>query len=129
MLAQGQKKNGAWHEIENMCVTREALNSENSNFRMSQLKGDTCYRIEVKAHNAIGFSQGTSLLMRTALGESTNELGPLTYDLAAGVAGGFGTGTSGGGGGAAMHANAARSLRLAALSVLFAACACFMCSH
>lgn len=33
----------------------------------------------LQAHNAIGFSQPSSLLMRTARGESTNALGSLLY--------------------------------------------------
>lgn len=33
----------------------------------------------MQAHNAIGFSQPSSLLMRTARGESTNSLGSLLY--------------------------------------------------
>lgn len=53
---------------------------------MSSLKGDTYYRIELKAHNAIGFSQPSSLLMRTARGESSNALGSLLYSSGAGSA-------------------------------------------
>lgn len=80
--AQGQKTNGDWNELDDMCVTRDVLNSDNSNFVMPQLKGDTYYRIELRAYNAIGFSQPATLLMRTAQGESTNVLGTLSYGFA-----------------------------------------------
>lgn len=46
---------------------------------MNDLRGDTYYRIEVSAHNAIGYSKPTSLYMRTAVGESANALGSLLY--------------------------------------------------
>lgn len=46
---------------------------------MSELQGDTYYRLELRAHNAIGYSASSSLLMRTARGESTNTLGTLLY--------------------------------------------------
>lgn len=99
-LPQGQKKDGEWHEFESLCVTRDVLNSENSNFVMAKLMGDTCYRIELRAHNAIGFSQPASVLIRTALGESdaSNELGTFTYDLASLYAGRNGAGNMNGNG-------------------------------
>lgn len=77
---------GAWNEIEHMCVTQNVPITDTTNFKMSSLKGDTYYRIELKAHNAIGFSQPSSLLMRTARGESTNALGSLLYSYGAGSA-------------------------------------------
>lgn len=46
---------------------------------MTDLRGDTYYRIQIRAHNAIGFSKPVILLMRTAVGESTNALGSLLY--------------------------------------------------
>lgn len=46
---------------------------------MTDLRGDTYYRIEVRAHNAIGYSKPVALLMRTAIGESPNILGSLLY--------------------------------------------------
>lgn len=48
-------------------------------FKMSDLRGDTYYRIELSAHNAIGYSKPVALLMRTAIGESPNILGSLLY--------------------------------------------------
>lgn len=46
---------------------------------MTELRGDTYYRIQIRAHNAIGFSKPVTLLMKTAVGESTNALGSLLY--------------------------------------------------
>lgn len=75
---QGLKVDGAWNEIGKLCETKTAPISD-TGLRMSDLRGDTYYRIEVSAHNAIGFSKPTSLLMRTAVGESANALGSLLY--------------------------------------------------
>lgn len=103
-----------------MCVTRDVLHSENSNFVMSRLSGDTCYRIELRAHNAIGFSQATSLLMRTALGESADELGTFTYDMADPArAGAFG-------GDSASAAGAAAAAPALLLALLIAGAVCFV---
>lgn len=49
---------------------------------MAKLSPNTYYRIELRAHNAIGFSTPASILMRTARGESdstNNNLGTLLY--------------------------------------------------
>lgn len=70
---------GAWNEINQLCETRNAPPSETVGFKMTDLRGDTYYRIQIKAHNAIGFSKSVTLLMKTAVGESTNALGSLLY--------------------------------------------------
>lgn len=62
-----------------MCQTQNAPVSETIGFRMNDLRGDTYYRIQIRAHNAIGFSKAVTLLMKTAVGESTNALGSLLY--------------------------------------------------
>lgn len=46
---------------------------------MDGLRGDTLYRIQIRAHNAIGFSKPVTLLMKTAIGESPNALGARLY--------------------------------------------------
>lgn len=71
------KVDGAWTEVGSHCETKTAPVSDG--FKMTDLKGNTYYRIEVNAHNAIGFSKPATLLMRTAVGESTNVLGSLLY--------------------------------------------------
>ncbi|KAG4069565.1 hypothetical protein HA402_006931 [Bradysia odoriphaga] len=64
----GLKVDGAWNEIAQLCVTQDVPKTVTNDFKMSGLSGDTYYRIEVRAHNAIGFSQPSPLLMRTARG-------------------------------------------------------------
>lgn len=78
-LVQGLKIDGSWNEINDLCVTKNAKTSETSGFQLNNLKGDTYYRIQIRAHNAIGFSKPVILLMRTAIGESSNALGSLLY--------------------------------------------------
>lgn len=61
-----------------MCISREVHSSE-TGFEMSHLQSGTYYRIELRAHNAIGFSRSAVLLIRTARGEFGNEFDPLVY--------------------------------------------------
>lgn len=71
---------GTWTELENSCNTVEVV--ETTSFEMTQLNGNTYYRIELKAHNAIGYSSPASIIMKTARGESdsaNNNLGTLLY--------------------------------------------------
>lgn len=70
---------GVWSELGGMCETKQAPTTDTIGFKMTNLRGDTYYRIEVRAHNAIGFSKPLTLLMRTAIGESPNILGSLLY--------------------------------------------------
>lgn len=84
-VLQGNKVNGEWVEINDMCVIRDVDVADNSNFKMTGLQGDSSYRIELRAHNAIGFSQPATLMMRTARGESTNKLGSLSYSSFGGI--------------------------------------------
>jgi len=77
---QGVKISGTWTELENSCNTVEVV--ETTSFEMSQLVGNTYYRIELKAHNAIGYSSPASIIMKTTRGESdsaNNNLGTLLY--------------------------------------------------
>lgn len=62
-----------------MCQTLNAPPSETIGFKMTDLRGDTYYRIQIRAHNAIGFSKPVVLFMRTAVGESPNALGSLLH--------------------------------------------------
>ncbi|XP_030382113.1 fasciclin-2 isoform X2 [Scaptodrosophila lebanonensis] len=62
----GVKMAGTWHELENQCNTVEVV--ETTSYEMSQLSGNTYYRIELKAHNAIGYSSPASIIMKTTRG-------------------------------------------------------------
>ncbi|XP_020805210.1 fasciclin-2 isoform X3 [Drosophila serrata] len=62
----GLKMTGTWTELENSCNTVEVV--ETTSFEMTQLNGNTYYRIELKAHNAIGYSSPASIIMKTTRG-------------------------------------------------------------
>ncbi|XP_017088459.2 fasciclin-2 isoform X1 [Drosophila bipectinata] len=62
----GVKISGTWTELENSCNTVEVV--ETTSFEMTQLNGNTYYRIELKAHNAIGYSSPASIIMKTTRG-------------------------------------------------------------
>ena len=71
---------GAWHELENQCQSAEVIDS--TSYEMTHLSGNTYYRIELRAHNVIGFSTPASIIMKTTRGESdsaNNNLGTLLY--------------------------------------------------
>lgn len=67
---QGLKVDGAWYEINQLCETKDAPPSEAVGFKLTDLHGDTYYDIQVKAHNANGFSKPAILRIKTAAGES-----------------------------------------------------------
>lgn len=80
---------GTWTELENRCSTIDV--SETTSYQMTDLSGNTYYRIELKAHNAIGYSSPASIIMKTTRGESdsdNNNLGTLLYSA------GFNSGVS-----------------------------------
>lgn len=71
---------GAWHELENQCQSADVVDS--TSYEMTHLSGNTYYRIELRAHNLIGFSSPASIIMKTTRGESdsaNNNLGTLLY--------------------------------------------------
>jgi hypothetical protein len=72
----GHKINGIWNEVENLCRTIDTV--EYSNHELRDLTSDTYYRVELRAHNAIGFSTPTNFLLKTARGESRT-LGTTVY--------------------------------------------------
>lgn len=67
-LSQGHKVSGVWNEIEYMCRTIDSI--EYSNHDLRELSPDTYYRVELQAHNAIGYSTPSNFLLKTARGES-----------------------------------------------------------
>lgn len=46
---------------------------------MGDLNADTYYRIELSAHNSIGYSTPANLYVKTARGESSRSFGTLLY--------------------------------------------------
>lgn len=71
---------GTWHELENQCQSVDV--AESTSYEMTRLDGNTYYRIELRAHNIIGFSSPASVIMKTTRGESdhaNNNLGTFLY--------------------------------------------------
>lgn len=68
-----------WTEVDSECRTQQRPVLDGTNFEMRNLSPETYYRIEIRAHNAIGLSQPASLLLKTARGESTKSYGTLVY--------------------------------------------------
>uniref|UniRef100_A0A1Q3FEX3 Putative neural cell adhesion molecule 2 n=1 Tax=Culex tarsalis TaxID=7177 RepID=A0A1Q3FEX3_CULTA len=62
----GSKINGVWTELEGACI--EETIQISTSYEMRDLQADTYYRIELMAHNAIGFSKPAHLLLKTARG-------------------------------------------------------------
>ena len=86
VIQQGGKVNGIWSEVENLCNTRDYI--EFSNFELRDLSADTYYRVELRAHNAIGYSSPTHFLLKSARGESSHSFGTMIYQA------GYGSGSS-----------------------------------
>ncbi|XP_058821614.1 fasciclin-2 isoform X2 [Topomyia yanbarensis] len=62
----GSKINGVWTELEGACIEEDIPIA--THYEMRDLQADTYYRIELMAHNAIGFSKPAHLLLKTARG-------------------------------------------------------------
>lgn len=82
---QGGKVNNIWNEIENLCKERDYIAYTYSNQVLNDLNADTYYRVELRAHNAIGYSAPTNVYVKTARGESPSSFGTLTYQAGYGA--------------------------------------------
>lgn len=71
--------NGAWTELADGCSEKQLNVNEGASLEMRDLKPETSYRVELRAHNAIGLSEPAHLLLKTARGESTGSSGTLIY--------------------------------------------------
>lgn len=68
--------NGAWNEFDQYCQVKQVQATDLLTLYMDNLKSGTYYRIELRAHNAMGYSQTRALQLKTARGE----LGSDNYD-------------------------------------------------
>lgn len=68
-LLQTQRVNGEWKEEENEC--EEAINQsfQYTTYILRELEPDSTYRVELRAHNAIGYSLSSEIKVKTARGE------------------------------------------------------------
>ncbi|GBL80909.1 Fasciclin-2 [Araneus ventricosus] len=65
---EAEKKNGVWRRI-GETVVKEVRDWENApSYEMTRLKANTFYKVEVRAHNDIGFSQDATMVFQTAAG-------------------------------------------------------------
>jgi hypothetical protein len=67
--------NNVWNEIEKFCKERDFIAYTFSSQMLDGLNPDTYYRVELRAHNAIGFSIPTNAYLKTARGEGESILG------------------------------------------------------
>lgn len=68
------KVNGEWRvSSEAECVNEEMKSYEAISYEVRGLRPDTYYRIEVQAHNILGYSKPAQLYIQTALGEYNEE--------------------------------------------------------
>ncbi|KAF8792826.1 fasciclin-2-like isoform X1 [Argiope bruennichi] len=65
---EAEKRNGVWRRI-GETVVKEVRDWENAPmYEMTRLKANTYYKVEVRAHNDIGFSQDATMVFQTAAG-------------------------------------------------------------
>ena len=67
-----QVKNGTTGWVDaGKSVTVQVPYPENIKYEMKDLHADTVYRVELRAHNIIGYSGPAEIMLRTAKGKST----------------------------------------------------------
>jgi neurocan core protein len=62
---------GHWTETEYQCYTSDLSSAEHTAFVLRALTADTHYKIELRAHNKIGFSTPGEVVIKTARGKYT----------------------------------------------------------
>lgn len=73
-LIQVQKITGEWRVAsDSQCIVEELKSPEVINYEVRGLHPDTRYRMQVQAHNALGYSLPAQLYVQTALGEYNQE--------------------------------------------------------
>lgn len=73
------KVNGIWTELDSQCKIQQVNALSGANYDLGGLKPETYYRIEVRAHNAIGSSDPAKIMLKTAIGESNESYGTYVY--------------------------------------------------
>jgi len=82
---QGGKVNNIWNELEHLCKERDYIKYTDSNLKLNDLKADSYYRVELKAHSALGYSHPSTVYVKTARGEFSNSIDNLSYQAGFGV--------------------------------------------
>ncbi|XP_035207265.1 fasciclin-2-like isoform X3 [Stegodyphus dumicola] len=72
---EAEKKNGMWRRVGEV-VQKKITDWENApSYEMNKLKSNTFYKVEVRAHNDIGFSQDATMIFQTAADPSKGTQG------------------------------------------------------
>lgn len=68
------KVSGEWRvSSESQCITEELKSYEAISYEVRGLHPDTRYRLQVRAHNVLGYSLPAQLYIQTALGKYNEE--------------------------------------------------------
>jgi len=67
-----QRVNGEWRDSTSECSTNITTGYEYTSYQLEGLHPDTTYKIEVRAHNAIGYSLPGEIRVKTARGFDTS---------------------------------------------------------
>ncbi|KAG8268649.1 axonal fasciculation [Homalodisca vitripennis] len=68
-FCQVKKVNNEWVETDDTCTTLEHRSLEVTSYELQYLTADTFYKVEIRAHNIIGFSVPGQIVIKTARGE------------------------------------------------------------
>jgi len=66
-----KREDGRWIELENQCDTRDLSSADHTAYVLRNLIADKHYKIELRAHNRIGFSTPGEVVIKTARGGDT----------------------------------------------------------
>jgi hypothetical protein len=66
---QVKREDGRWMELENQCETRDLSSADHTAYVLKDLIADKHYKIELRAHNKIGFSVPGEVVIKTARGK------------------------------------------------------------
>ncbi|XP_033320941.2 neural cell adhesion molecule fasciclin 2 isoform X2 [Megalopta genalis] len=84
-VCQINRVSGSWEDLENTCRTQKVTMPGRTKQWLKDLKSDTFYKVELRAHNAMGFSQPGATRFKTATGPDTTVVhhqGPLISSAA-----------------------------------------------
>lgn len=72
LVLQTEKVNGEWRDL-GTCSEPITQSFQHTTYMMGNLKPDTTYKVELRAHNAIGHSTPAEVRIRTARGEPSDK--------------------------------------------------------
>lgn len=72
VLLQIDKENTVWTTRSDTCRKEDLKSRDRTMYLLNDLNANTFYKVEVRAHNEIGFSVPSELVFKTAAGELTS---------------------------------------------------------